>query len=195
MNQHPSREGYPYIKKIYKYMWKKWTHALYRISRTERSITREHLRETKRGEVSGIYRRKRKPVTLEDALDDLKQHLRQVVGKLEYTEKDIEDVATKLISRKEIHSWTDGSMMREENGHGYLILPDGTSHNKSIEGYGRSLRGTINSSLRSEHCGVLSLLIVILTIEKVYGIKQSGSIMIYSDSMTVVQRIGDGAVE
>ena len=80
-------------------------------------------------------------------------------------------------------------MMKGRNGHGYIILPERTLINKYITGYGRSLRGTIDSSLRSEHCGVLAVLIMIESIEKAYGIEHSGKVTIYTDSMTVVQRI------
>ena len=126
---------------------------------------------------------------LEDILYNLKPVLKQIVGEVEIEKNIISCIVNKLKTKKEIYAWTDGSMMKGRNGHGYIILPERTLIKKYITGYGRSLRGTIDSSLRSEHCGVLAVLIMIESIEKAYGIEHSGKVTIYTDSMTVVQRI------
>ena len=193
INQHTKKEEYPYITNISRYMWRQWIHLLYKITDKDNKIPKEYIREYSKTESFGIYKGNVKRNNFGEVIDNLKPELKQVVGEMKYEDDTVGNIAYKLRLNQEVSAWSDGSMMKGKNGHGYIILPDDSKHEQYVEGYGRSIGGTVDSSLRSEHCGVLALVVLISVIEKVYRVTESGCVKIYSDSMTVVQRINDPA--
>ena len=80
-------------------------------------------------------------------------------------------------------------------GHGYMIRKQNYYDEPVLTGWGRSLDGSVKSSLRAEHCGVLSILALILAIEKTEGITVGGIVELYVDNMTVVKRIKEEEID
>ena len=187
---HKHKEGYPYIENINEYMWRQWIHALYRMSRSDKKIPKEYMYDMVKHE-EGLFDENIECNSLADKIESLKPGLRQIIGKTEIHDKTIESIVDKLRSGKEIYAWTDGSKMGSKNGHGYILMPKYYQQRNWIEGYGRTVKGTTMSSLRSEHCGVLAILLILKAIEDVYG-ANNGTVRIWSDSMTVVNRIKEG---
>ena len=71
-----------------------------------------------------------------------------------------------------LQTWSDGSYINDRMGHGYMIRTKYYYDDTMITGWGKSIDGSVKSSLRAEHCGAISILILILIIEKLRIQKQ-----------------------
>ena len=94
-----------------------------------------------------------------------------------------------------LQAWSDGSHVGNIMGHGFMVRKKNYYDEPIITGWGRSLDGSVKSSLRAEHCGVLSILALILAIEKIEGMTVGGKIELYVDNMTVVNRIKEEKID
>ena len=193
IGEHMHKEGYPYIENINDYMWRQWTHALHRISRCDRKIPKEFLIERKGRSQEILTDESYSEDTLPKMIGGLEPGLKQIIGKIQMEDKIIRYIMDVFKKGGIVNAWTDGSMIGNRNGHGYIILPDKKNYQHHMEGFGRTVDGTVMSSLRSEHSGVIAVLLIIKCIEELYGIDKGGEIKIWSDSMTVVHRTKEGA--
>ena len=85
-----------------------------------------------------------------------------------------------------LQAWSDGSYTEDKMGHGYMIRTGDFSDMIMITGRGASINGSVRSSLRAEHCGALSVQILVLLMEKTADLRIGGTIELYIDNMTVV---------
>ena len=84
--------------------------------------------------------------------------------------------------------------MDDRMGHGYMIRTGDYHDNTRITGWGKSVDGSVKSSLRAEHCGAISILIIILIMEKMSDSEIGGVVELYIDNLTVVNRLKEESV-
>ena len=86
-------------------------------------------------------------------------------------------------------AWSDGSLMDGKLGHGFIIRTEDKNRAPILEGAGPSITGSLNSSLRAEHCGALCIIILINVLEGIIDHGVNITVTTYIDNQTVVERL------
>ena len=127
---------------------------------------------------------------LNDNCEDILPYIKQLIGVIN-TETSTEiDLIDLLRNGQKIEAWSDGSLIDGKIGHGFLIRSCDRNCNAKIFGKGISLRGSFYSSLRPEHCGIISVLLIIWIWENRMRPNTScGLVTIYVDNSTALNRL------
>ena len=87
--------------------------------------------------------------TLSTILGTIGEHERRVGN------SDNENIFNKLKqilnSGGALQAWSDGSLINNEMGHGYIVRTRDIRDNEMLIGKGKTLGGSVRSSLRAEH--------------------------------------------
>ena len=170
-------------------MWGIWKHAIRACMLSDGTLYNKILK-VQGPRSSWIFKKQTPKKNIFLMMEELTSEVKQIIGNQTYTDKWEEAVIENLSKCGTIWAWTDGSMMNNSNGHGYIIKTKKSIEGEELRGYGRTLRGSTMSSLRSEHCGVIATLVCILLAEMSHGVCTGARCEIYTDSMTVVERLG-----
>ena len=188
----PTQIEYPRQQRPPKASWKYWRDLLHSTFLTK-DRTADHfplytpmIRRAK----ARKPRTKRKP-KLQDAIEELPDHYKEVLGNYTLPEDDGEAIFTQLQSPIGVEAWTDGTVKDGKGAHAYTIRTITDSPSQCIEGKSMTPGDprTI-SSLRTEHYGALATVLLLQCIWNTHQTSESegGKVKIHIDNSTVIDR-------
>jgi hypothetical protein len=132
---------------------------------------------------------------LQDAIDKLPDHYKEVLGNYKLPEDEGEAIFTQLQSPIGAEAWTDGTVKDGKGAHAYTIRTITDLPSQCIEGKSKTPGDprTI-SSLRTEHYGALATVLLMQCIWNTHQTNESeeGKAKIHIDNSTVIDRITKG---
>ena len=139
--------------------------------------------------------RMRRTPKLQDAIDKLPDHYKEVLGNYKLPEDEGEAIFTQLQSQIGVEAWTDGTVKDGKGAHAYTIRTITDLPGQCIEGKSTTPGDprTI-SSLRTEHYGALATVLLLQCIWNTHKTNESkeGKAKIHIDNSTVIDRITKG---
>jgi hypothetical protein len=143
--------------------WKFWRDLLYSTFRTkDRSENNSPLNTPlKRIAKTGKPRTRKQP-QLQDAINELPEHYKEILGNYDLPEDDGKAILIQLQSPIGVAAWTDGTVKDGKGAHAYAIRSISDSPSQCIEGKSMTPGDPrTSSSLRTEHYGALATVLLL----------------------------------
>ena len=126
---------------------------------------------------------------IENEINKLGEPLKSMFDKLTINREVFDTIKDTPENGLVLTAWSDGSLMDGKLGHGFIIRTDDKNAAPIFEGAGSSIKGSLNSSLRAEHCGALCIIILINVLEGIINHGKNITVTTYIDNQTVVERL------